>query len=118
MVQSTAMNKRTTAGWGIRLPAPSVADQADLDPSPKLQGLDSNPNGDFGPQFWQVFRDTFAHVYTLSLPDPSEEARFTLSTHTYHTPRAILMRSDGTAFIIDGVKPGHAAAKLAAAMIA
>jgi hypothetical protein len=35
---------------------------------------------------------------TVALPDPSEEARFTLSTRTYPTPRAILMRCQGTAF--------------------
>jgi AraC-like DNA-binding protein len=77
-----------------------VTDNGDGGSSPKLQGLDSNPQGEFGPQFWQAFRDTFARIYTLSLPDPSEEARFTLSTRTYHTPRAILMRSQGTAFIM------------------
>ena len=37
---------------------------------------------------------------TVSLPDPSEEARFTLSTRTYATPQAILMRCEGTAFIM------------------
>ena len=61
--------------------------------------MDSNPQGAFGPQFWQAFRDTVTHLYdTVSLPDPSEEARFTLSTRTYPTPRAILMRCQGTAF--------------------
>lgn len=79
---------------------PPVTDKGDGGSSPKLQGLDSNPQGEFGPQFWQAFRDTFAHIYTLSLPDPSEEARFTLSTRTYHTPRTILMRSQGTAFMM------------------
>ena len=68
--------------------------------SPKLQALDNNPQGQFGPQFWQRFRDTVAHIYTLSLPDPSEEARFTISSRTYLTPRAILVRSQGTAFIM------------------
>lgn len=77
-----------------------MKDKDDGRSSPKLQGLDSNPQGDSGSQFWQAFRDTFAHIYTLSLPDPSEEARFTLSTRTYHTPRAILMRSQGTAFVM------------------
>ena len=77
---------------------PSVTDKGDGGSSPKLQGLDSNPQGAFGPQFWQAFRDTVAHLYTVSLPDPSEEARFTLSTRTYPTPRAILMRCQGTAF--------------------
>ncbi|MEA2928961.1 MAG: hypothetical protein QOG38_1389 [Hyphomicrobiales bacterium] len=66
--------------------------------SPKLTGLDSNPQGHFGPRLWQAFRDALAHLYTVSLPDPSQEARFTLSTRTYPTPRAILMRTQGTAF--------------------
>jgi AraC-like DNA-binding protein len=79
---------------------PSMMDKGDGELLPKLQGFDSNPQGEFGPRFWQAFRDTFAHIYTLSLPDPSEEARFTLSTRTYHTPSAILMRSQGTAFIM------------------
>jgi AraC-like DNA-binding protein len=77
---------------------PSVKDKGDGGSLPKLQGLDGNPQGASGPQFWRAFRDSVAHLYTLSLPDPSEEARFTLSTRTYHTPRAILMRSQGTAF--------------------
>ena len=75
-------------------------DNGDGGSSPKLRGLDSNPQGHFGPQFWQAFRNTVAHLYTVSLPDPSEEARFTLSTRTYPTPRAILMRCQGTAFIM------------------
>jgi len=79
---------------------PPVTDRGNGGASPRLQGLDSNPQGEFGPQFWQAFRETFAHIYTLSLPEPSEEARFTLTTRTYHTPRAILMRSQGTAFIM------------------
>ena len=67
--------------------------------SPKLRRLDSNPQGAFGPQIWQAFRASVAHIYdTLSLPGPSEEARFTLSTRTYATPRGILMRCEGTAF--------------------
>jgi AraC-like DNA-binding protein len=65
-----------------------------------LQGFDSNPQGDFGPQVWQAFRDTHAHLYTVSLPHPSDEARFTLATRTYPAPRAILMRSRGTGFIM------------------
>jgi hypothetical protein len=60
--------------------------------------LDSNSQGEFGPRFWQSFRDSLVHLYTMSLPDPSEEARFTLSSRTYPTPRAILMRTQGTAF--------------------
>jgi AraC-like DNA-binding protein len=68
---------------------------------PKLRGLDSNPQGHFGPQYWQAFRDSVAHIYdTVALPDPSEEARFTLSTRTYATPRGIFMRCEGTAFIM------------------
>jgi AraC-like DNA-binding protein len=65
-----------------------------------LRGLDSNPQGDFGPRLWQAFRDTLTHLYTVSLPDPSEEARFTLATRTYATPQGILMRCQGTAFIM------------------
>ena len=80
--------------------APSVIDNADGQLSPRLQVLETNPQGECGPRFYQSFRKTFAHIYELSLPDPSEEARFTLSTRTYHTPRAILMRSQGTAFIM------------------
>jgi len=69
------------------------------DASAKLRGLDSNPQGAFGPGFWQAFRGTVAHLYdAVSLPDPLQEARFTLSTRTYPTPRAILMRCQGTAF--------------------
>ena len=77
----------------------SRTDNGDHGSSPKLRGMDSNPQGAFGPRFWQAFRDTVTHIYdTVSLPDPSEEARFTLSTRTYPTPRAILMRCQGTAF--------------------
>jgi len=79
---------------------PSKTDKGSGGSSPKLQGLDSNPQGEFGPRFWQAFRDSFAHIYTVSLADLSEEARFTLATRTYHTPRAILMHSQGTAFIM------------------
>jgi AraC-like DNA-binding protein len=77
-----------------------MADRGDRGSPPKLQGLDGNPEAEFGPHVWQACRDTLAHIYTLSLPTPSEEARFTLSTRTYYTPRAILMRSQGTAFIM------------------
>jgi len=80
--------------------APATNKNGDSGSSPKLQGFDSNPHGEFGPRFWHAFRDTFAHIYTLSLPAPSEEARFTLSTRTYHTPSAILMHSRGTAFVM------------------
>jgi AraC-like DNA-binding protein len=47
---------------------------------------------------WQAFRETVQHIYTLSLPDPSEEARFTLATRTYPMPRSILLHNRGTAF--------------------
>src|SRR5580704_13253835 len=79
----------------------SRTDNGDHGSSHKLRGMDSNPQGAFGPRFWQAFRDTVTHIYdAVSLPDPSEEARFTLSTRTYPTPRAILMRCQGTAFIM------------------
>jgi hypothetical protein len=61
--------------------------------------LDSNLQGAFGPQFWEAFRDTVAHIDTLSLPDPSEGARFTLSSRTYPMPRAVLLRSQGSCFM-------------------
>jgi AraC-like DNA-binding protein len=77
----------------------SVPGQSGYASLPKLQGMDSNPQGAFGPRFWQAFRDTVGHIYDeVSLPEPSEEARFTLSTRTYPTPSAILMRCQGTAF--------------------
>jgi AraC-like DNA-binding protein len=79
----------------------SVADDGDGGSSPRLRGLDSNPQGAFGPRFWQAFRGSVAHIYdAVSLPDPSEEARFTLSTRTYATPRGILMHCEGTACIM------------------
>src|SRR5439155_25212278 len=71
----------------------SVTDKGDRGSSPKLRGLDSNPQGACGPRCWQAFRDSVAHIYdAVSLPDPSEEARFTLSSCTYATPRGIMMR--------------------------
>jgi AraC-like DNA-binding protein len=78
----------------------SMTDAADGGSSPKLRGLDSNPEGHFGPGLWQAFHDAVAHIHTVSLPDPSEEARFSLSTRTYATPQAILMRCQGTAHIM------------------
>jgi AraC-like DNA-binding protein len=94
------MAKSSTSVSRTDLPAePSVTNKGDSGSSPKLRGLDSNPQGHFGPRVWQAFRDSVAHIYdTVSLPDPSEEARFTLSGRTYATPRGILMRCDGTAF--------------------
>jgi hypothetical protein len=87
-------NTNLPAGASAKL---SVTDKGNGGSAPRLQGLKSNPQGEFGPRFWQAFRKTFAHIYELSLPRPSEEARFTLhpppSTRTYHTSRAILMRS-------------------------
>ena len=78
----------------------SAPDNGDGGSPPKLRGLDTNPQRDCGPRIWQAFRESIAHLYTLSLPDPSEEARFTISTRTYPTPRAILMRTQGTAFVM------------------
>jgi hypothetical protein len=93
------MVKRSANVSRTEVPAElSVTDAGDGGASPKLGGFDGNPLGHFGPRFWQAFRDTVAHLYTVSLPDPSEEARFTLSTRTYATPQAILMRCQGTAF--------------------
>jgi hypothetical protein len=95
------MAKRRANGRGANVPAVQPpTDQGGGGPSPRLRGLDSNPQGAFGPRFWQAFRDTLTHLYVVSLPDRSEEARFTLSTRTYPTPRAILMRTRGTAFIM------------------
>ena len=96
------MVKSSTNDSQAVVPAePSLTDKGDGGSSPKLQGLDSNPQGHFGPRFWHAFRDSVAHIYdTVSLPDPSEEARFTLSTRTYASPRGILMRCEGTAFIM------------------
>ncbi len=100
ILQNEPMSKRPAPKRLNRLPATTVAEQANAIPSPKMQGLDGNPKGFFGPQFWQAFRDTVAHIYSLSLPTPFEEARFTVATRTYQTPRAILMRSQGTGFIM------------------
>ena len=66
------------AGGCVREAA--VNDKGNGGSAPRLQGLDSNPQGEFGPRFWQAPRKTFAHIYELSLPNPSEEARFTLFT--------------------------------------
>ena len=95
------MKKSSAYGSQASVPAaPSVTDNGDVVSSPKLRGLDSNPQGDFGQRFWRAFCATLAHLYTLSLPDPSEEARFTRCTRSYATPRAMLMRTWGTAFIM------------------
>jgi AraC-like DNA-binding protein len=71
--------------------------QADVGVSPKLQGLDSNPQGHFGPRLWQAFRDNIAPLFAVSLPDVSEEARFSFSSRAHATPRAILRHCQGTA---------------------
>jgi AraC-like DNA-binding protein len=95
------MAKSIASDSQARIPAdPSVTDKDKGGSVPRLRGLDSNPQGHFGPRFWQAFGDTVTHLYTLSLPDPSEEARFTLATRTYPMPRAILMQCQGTAFIM------------------
>ncbi len=93
------MAEGSTNGSQANVPAPpSVADKGDGGASPKLRGLDGNPHGHVGPLLWQSFRDAVAHLHTVSLPDPSEEARFGLSTRTYATPQGMLMRCRGTAF--------------------
>src|ERR1700738_852503 len=49
----------------------SRTDNGDHGSSPKLRGMDSNPQGAFGPRFWQAFRDTVTHIYdAVSLPAP------------------------------------------------
>ena len=80
--------------------ASSATDKADDGAPPRLQGLDSNPQNYGGPPVWRAFRDSVAHLYTMSLPGPSEEERFALATRTYPTPRAILMHCKGTGFIM------------------
>src|ERR1700742_3838916 len=85
----------------MKLPAASAGkDKASGDASPMLRGLDTNPQGRFGPPLWRAFRDSLAHLYTLSLPDPLEEERFGLSSRIYATPRAMVMHCKGTAFIM------------------
>jgi AraC-like DNA-binding protein len=94
------MAKHSANGSQAIVPTePAVADDGSRGSPPKLQGLDSNPQGACGARLWQAFRDSVAHIYdAVSLPDPAAEARFTLSTRTYATPRGILMRCQGTAF--------------------
>jgi hypothetical protein len=83
------MAKNSTNVSQTDVPAePSATDKRDGRSSPKLRGLDGNPQGAFGPRFWQTFRDSVAHIYdTVSLPDPSEEGRFT-------TPPAAMPRPE------------------------
>ena len=88
-------------GLPANAPAASSATDKGGDGSPpRLQGLDSNPEGYCGPPLWRAFRDSLAHLYTVSLADPKEEARFTVATRTFPTPRAILMHCKGTGFIM------------------
>jgi AraC-like DNA-binding protein len=90
----------STNGSQANVPAPPGPNDGDGGASPKLRALDGNPQGHVGPMLWQSFRDAVAHLHTVSLPDPSEEARFGLSTRSYATPQAMLMRSQGTAFVM------------------
>lgn len=76
----------------------SMTDRGDGGSSPKLRGLDTNPQDDRGPRMWEAFRDSIASLYTVSLPDPAEEARFTVSSRIYATPQGMLMGCRGTAF--------------------
>jgi AraC-like DNA-binding protein len=86
----------------MKIPAvSSEKEKAIGDVSPRLRGLDTNPQGNFGTPLWRAFRDSLAHLYTLSLVDPADEQRFTLATRSYPTPRAILMRCKGTGFIMN-----------------
>jgi len=79
----------------------ATADNSDGGSPPKLRGLDSNPQGTHGPRLWPAFHDSVLHLFdTLSLPHLSDEGRFTYATRTYATPRGILMRCRGTAFIV------------------
>ncbi len=94
------MTKASPNGSRNPLPAASPKEAASENASAKLKGLHSNPEGLSGPPFWKAFRDSLAHIYTLSLSAPSEEERFSVSTRIYQTPRAILTRSDGTGFVM------------------
>jgi AraC-like DNA-binding protein len=95
------MTKSSTNVSQTDIPAELAApDNGGGSAAPRLRGLDTNPQCDSGPLIWQAFRDSVAHLYTLSLPVPSAEARFTLSTRTYPTPHGILMRCQGTGFIM------------------
>jgi AraC-like DNA-binding protein len=95
------MAEGSTNGSQANVPAaPPVAENNEGVSSPKLRGMDGNPQGHVGPLLWQSFRDAVAHLHSVSLPDLSEEARFGLSTRTYATPQAMLMHCQGTAFIM------------------
>ena len=93
MTKSSANVSRT--GVSAELSGNDTGDGAS---SPKLRGLETNPRGDCGPLIWRTFRDTVEHLHAVSLSDPAEEARFTLTTRLYATPQAMLMHCRGTAF--------------------
>ncbi len=57
------MAKRSVNGSQGDVAVPSLTNTDDGGLSPRLQGLDSNPHGAFGPQFWQAFRGAVAHLY-------------------------------------------------------
>jgi len=95
------MARRGKSGSQPNVPAVRAApNKGDGGAPPRLHGLDSNPQGHFGPRFWQAFRETVVHLYTVSLADPSDQERFTLATRTYPMPAAVLMRTQGTGFIM------------------
>jgi len=100
--KSGLMAKRGANNSQTNFPVePTVPDNGVGGAVPKLRALDSNPRDAFGPRLWPAFRDSVVHLFdTLALPHPSDEARFTFATRTYATPRAILMRCRGTAFIV------------------
>ena len=99
MLETGLMNESSVNGsQAVAIAELSVAAKGHDGPSLRLRGLETNTQGAFGPRIWRAFRDTVAHLYTVSLPDPSDETRFTLLTRTYPTPRAILMHTQGTGF--------------------
>jgi hypothetical protein len=60
---SSALAEGSTNGSQANVPAVSSAtDKGEVGSPPKLRGLDSNPQGHFGPQYWQAFRDSVAHI--------------------------------------------------------
>ena len=65
MAKSSANNLQTDVPAKL-----SVTDKGDGGSSPKLRGLDSNPQGAFGPRFWQAFRDSVAHIYDAVAAGP------------------------------------------------
>lgn len=97
---SAATTKSANSSQAVVPAGPSATAKGGQGSSAKLQGFDGNPEGHFGPQLWRAFQNTIGHLYTVSLPAPSDEARFTVSSRTYATPQGMLMRSQGTAFIM------------------